>query len=150
MRSGKEQHHHESEIDNMTKVRFHPIVEWFAGKMGNLVFRRSHNGKVSVYEAPYMKGIKWSQAQKDQRLRLKEASIYASAAVADPDIRPVYVQMAEANNMNPKRPFDMAVKDYYHTGNDLLWKKHMGDQEKPKNWNMGYYAWYFKKQNRRR
>ena len=31
-----------------------------------------------------------------------------------------------------------AVKDYYHTGNDLLWKKHMRDQEKPAKWDMGY------------
>ena len=127
----------------MAKVRFHPIVEWFTGKMGNLVFRRSHNGKVSVYEAPYMEGIKWSPAQKDHRQRFGEASKYASAAVADPDIRPIYVQMALEQGKNPKRPFDMAVSDYFHNGNDLLWKKHMGDQEKPQNWEMYHYAWYF-------
>ena len=132
----------------MTKVTFHPIIEWFTGKMGNMVFRRSHNGKVSVYAAPDMKRIKWSQAQKDHRLRMREASKYASAAVADPDIRPIYVQMAVDHNKNPGRPFDMAVSDYYHHGNDLLWKKHMGDQEKPKNWNMGFYSWYFKEQDR--
>ena len=134
----------------MTKVRFHPIVEWFTGKMGKLVFRRSHNGRVSVYETPYMKGIKWSPAQKDHRQRMGEASRYASAAVADPDIRPVYVQMALDHNKNPKRPFDMAVSDYYHHGNDLLWKKHMGDQEKPATRNMYHYPWYFHKQKRTR
>jgi len=79
---------------------------------------------------------------------MREASKYASAAVADPDIRPIYVQMAAAHNKNPKRPFDMAVSDYYHHGNDLLWKRHMGDQEKPKNWDMFYYAWYFTKPKR--
>jgi hypothetical protein len=57
--------------------------------------------------------------------------------------------MAVDNNRNPRRPFDMAVSDYYHNGNDLLWKKHMGDQEKPKNWDMGYYAWYVTKPKRR-
>ena len=118
--------------------------------MGELVFRRSHNGKVSVYQTPYMKRIKWSQAQKAHRRRMGEASKYASAAVADPDLRPIYVQMAEANNMNPERPFDMAVKDDYHTGNDLLWKKHRGDQEKPKNWNLDYYPRYVTKAKRRR
>lgn len=132
----------------MAKVRFHPIVEWFTGKMGKLVFRRSHNGKVSVYETPYMRGVKWSPAQKDHRQRMGEASKYASAAVADPDIRPIYVQMAVDHNKNPKRPFDMAVSDYYHHGNDLLWKKHMGDQEKPATWNMGFYPWYFHKQKK--
>ena len=132
----------------MAKVRFHPVIEWFTGKMGRLVFRRSHNGKVSVYETPYMKGIKWSQAQKDHRQQMGEASRYASAAIADPEIRAVYVQKAAEQGMNPKRPFDMAVSDYYHTGNDLLWKKHMGDQEKPANWDMDLYPWYFTKRTR--
>ena len=113
------------------------------GRIGRLVFRRSHNGQVSTYPTPDMSGVEWSQAQKDHRQRMGEASKYASAAIADPDLRPIYVQMAEANNMNKDRPFDMAVKDYYHTGNDLLWKKHMGDQEKPRNWKMVHYAWYF-------
>jgi hypothetical protein len=58
---------------------------------------------------------------------MREAFKYASAAVTDTDIRPMYVQMALDHNKNPGRPFDMAVSDYYHHGNDLLWKKHMGD-----------------------
>jgi hypothetical protein len=53
---------------------------------------------------------------------MKEAFLYASAAVADPDLRPIYVQMAVENNRNPRRPFDMAVSDYCDTSNDLLWK----------------------------
>ena len=138
----------------MAKVRFHPLLEWFTGKMGKLVFRRSHNGKVSLYEAPYMKRIKWSQAQKDHRRRLGEASKYASAAIADPEIRAFYIQMARDRDMNPERPFDMAVSDYYHHGNDLLWRKHMGEQEKPANWDMLYYPWYrtnkIRRRNRRR
>ena len=134
----------------MAKVSFNPIIKWFTGHIGQLVFRRSHNGKVSVYPTPEMSTVKWSQAQKDHRQRMGEASKYASAAIADPDIRPIYVQMAVDHNMNPGRPFDMAVKDYYHTGNDLLWKKHMGDQEKPKNWNILHYSWYFTKPKRQR
>ena len=114
--------------------------------MGNLIFRRSHNGKV----APFLKRQTWSQAQKDQHQRMGEASRYASVAVADPDLRPIYVQRAIENDMDPERPFDMAVKDYYHTGNDLLWKKHRADQEKPKNWDMDYYPRYVNKQKRSR
>lgn len=132
----------------MAKVSFDPIIKWITGRIGKLVYRRSHNGKVSAYPIPDMSRVKWSQAQKDQRQRMSEAWKYASAAAADPDLRPVYVQMALDQGKNPGRPFDMAVSDYCHTGNDLLWKKHMGDQEKPKNWDMGYYPWYFKKQNR--
>lgn len=116
----------------MAKVSFDPIIRWLTGRIGKLVYRRSHNGKVSAYPAPDMSRVKWSQAQKDHRQRMGEASRYASAAVADPELRPIYVQMAVDHDMNPGRPFDMAVKDYYHNGNDLLWKKHMGDQEKPR------------------
>ena len=29
-----------------------------------------------------------------------------------------------------------------HNGDDLFWKKHMGDQEKPKNRDIGRYFWY--------
>jgi len=126
----------------MAKVSFNPLLKWFRGKIGDLVFRRSHNGEVSVYLTPDMSGVKWGQAQKDHRQRMKEAFIYASAAVADPDLRPIYVQMAVDSGKNPKRPFDVAVSDYYDTGNDLLWKKHMGDREKPGNWAIERYHWY--------
>jgi hypothetical protein len=66
--------------------------------------------------------------------------------MADPEIRPVYVQRALEKVKNPGQPFDMAVSDYCNTGNDLLWKKHMGDREKPKNWNIERYHWYLTKQ----
>ena len=127
----------------MARVSFNSLIKWFRGRMGGLVFRRSHNGKVSVYPEPDMSRVKWSPAQKDNRRRMKEASKYASAAIADPEIRQMYVQMATARGMNPKRPFDVAVKDYRHGGEDLLWKKHMGEQEKPEHWNMYHYPWYF-------
>ena len=74
---------------------------------------------------------------------------YASTAAADPDLRPIYVQMAIENGKNPKRPYDMAVSDYCSTGNDLLWKKHMGDREKPENWRMERYLWYFNSKKKR-
>jgi hypothetical protein len=53
--------------------------------------------------------------------------------------------MAVDNGKNPKRPFDVAVSDYCETGNDLLWKKHMGDQAKPGNWDIERYSWYLTK-----
>lgn len=134
----------------MAKARLNPLLEHITGKIGNLIFRRSHNGKLSVIYRPNMSRVKWSPAQKEQRQRMGEASKYASAAVADPDIRPIYVQMALEQGKNPRRPFDMAVSDYIHHGNDLLWKKHMGDQEKPQNWNIYHYAWYFPTRAKRR
>jgi len=130
----------------MAKVSFNPLLKWFRGKIGDLGFRRPHNGKVSVYITPDMSQVRWSQAQKDHRQHMKEAFLYASAAVANPDLRPIYVHIAVDNGRNPKRPFDMAVSDYCDTGNDLLWKKHMGDREKPENWDIERYHWYLIKQ----
>ena len=129
----------------MALVDLDPFFKWFRGRIGKLVYRRTHNGKLSAYPTPDMSGVKWNKAQKDHRQDMKEAFLYASAAVADPDLRPIYVQMAIDHGKNPKRPFDVAVSDYYHTGNDLLWKKHMGDQEKPENWDIERYPWYLTK-----
>jgi N-formylglutamate amidohydrolase len=127
----------------MAKVEFDPIIRWITGRIGKLVYRRAHNGKVSTYPTPDMSRVRWSQAQKDHRRRLGEASRYAAAVVADPEIRAHYVRMAIDSNRDPRRPSDIASSDYFRNGNDLLWKKHMGDQPKPENWNMERYPWYF-------
>ena len=97
-----------------------------------------------------MSRVKWSKSQKDHRRRLGEASRYASAAVADPEIRAIYVQKAIENNKDPRRPSDIASSDYYQNGNDLLWKKHMGDQEKPENWDIDRYSWYARPKKKQR
>jgi len=49
--------------------------------------------------------------------------------------------MVEHNKKN--RPFNMAISDYCHTGNDLLWKMHIGDREKPEGWEIMRYSWYW-------
>ena len=133
----------------MAIVDFDPLFKWFRGRIGGLVYRRAHNGKISVYPSPDMSRVKASKAQKDHRQHFREAALYASAAVADPDLRQIYVQMAIDNGKNPGRPFDMASSDYYHNGNDLLWKKHMGDREKPGNWEIDRYHFYLTRQTPR-
>jgi hypothetical protein len=109
------------------------MFEWISGKMGNIVYRLSHNGEVSAYPAPDMTGIEWSPAQKAQRQKMARATAYGKLAIRDPEIRQYYVQMAKQRKKNQRRPFDMAVSDY-HDGNDLLWKKLYGDREKPADW----------------
>ncbi|HLO17896.1 MAG TPA: hypothetical protein VK206_23910, partial [Anaerolineales bacterium] len=79
-------------------------------------------GKLSLVRSPDMSRVKWSAAQKEHRLRFKEAVAYARAAIADPEVRLVYEQMAAEKKQN-KRPFDMAVSDYFR-GNDLFRKKY--------------------------
>ena len=115
------------------KILLHPMFQWIRGRMGKIVYRLSHNGEVSAYPAPDMSNVVWSKAQKAQRQRFKRAVAYAKLAIQDPEIRQFYVELAKKRKKNKGRPFDMAISDY-HDGNDLLWKKFMGDQEKPDDW----------------
>ena len=115
------------------KILLHPMFRWIRGKMGKIVYRLSHNGEVSAYPAPDMSHIVWSPAQTAQRQRLARATAYGKLAIRVPEIRQVYVQMAKQRKMNPRRPYDVAVSDYF-AGNDLLWKKLNGDQQKPEDW----------------
>ena len=115
------------------KILLHPMFRWIRGKMGKIVYRLSHNGEVSAYPAPDMSGVEWSAAQKMQRQKFTDATAYAKLAIRDPEIRQFYVEMATQRKKNKKRPFDMAVSDYFQ-GNDLLWQKFYGDREKPADW----------------
>ena len=103
----------------MAKITLNPIVERAQGKMGNLVFRRSHTGEMTITKLPDMSKVKWSKAQKAHRQRFKQAVAYAKAAMAEPTVRTVYEKTAAQKN---KRPFDLAVSDYFK-GHDLLSKK---------------------------
>jgi hypothetical protein len=67
-----------------------------------------------------MSHIKWSPAQKAHRKRFAAAVYYAQQAMQNPAVRSVYEQMAAEKKSN-KRPFDMAVSDYF-AGNDLFRK----------------------------
>jgi hypothetical protein len=115
------------------KILLHPMFQWIRGKMGKIVYRLSHNGEVSAYPAPDMTRVVWSPAQKAQRQRLARATAYAKLAIQDPEIRQFYVEMAKQKKKNKRRPFDMAVSDYFQ-GNDLLWQKFYGDGQKPEDW----------------
>lgn len=100
----------------MPKVRLHPMLEDIRGRLGDYVFRRTHSGDVILSKAPDMSKVKCSRAQKAHRQRFKEAVAYARAAMTEPKVRAVYEKLAAKNH---KRPFDLAVSDFFK-GNDLL------------------------------
>ena len=102
----------------MPKVVFNPTVQQINGNLAGVVFRRTHTGECIAAKAPDMSKVKWSKAQKEHRQRFKKAVAYARSALADPKVRAAYEKMAAKNR---KRPFDMAVSDYFK-GNDLLAK----------------------------
>jgi hypothetical protein len=103
----------------MAKIILNPMVESAQGKMGNIVFRRAHTGEMTITKLPDMSKVKWSKAQKAQRQRFKQAVDYAKAAMADQEVSKVYQTAAAKQG---KRPFDLAVSDYFK-GKDLLSKK---------------------------
>ncbi len=57
----------------MAKVRFHPLFEHLRGTIKGMVFRLSHNGKISAYLSPDMSQVGWSKAQDAHRERMAEA-----------------------------------------------------------------------------
>ena len=102
----------------MAKITLSPMFQEIRGRLGDYVFRRTHTGEVILSKVPDMSRVKWSKAQKAHRQRFKKAVAYAKAAMAEPKVRAVYDKMAAKKG---KRPFDMAVSDYFK-GNDLLSK----------------------------
>jgi hypothetical protein len=87
--------------------------------MGNLVFRTSKNGEVTVSERPRKSNTPPSEAQQANRLRFTAASKYASAALADPALRAMYAEVAAEEGLSP---FAAARADYLQ-GNDRRVKK---------------------------
>ena len=100
----------------MAKIILNPIIQRAQGKMGNIVFRRSHTGEMSITKLPDMSNVTWSDAQQAHRQRFKLAVAYARAAMAEPKVRANYEKAAVKAG---KRPFDLAVSDYFQ-GKDLL------------------------------
>ena len=74
----------------MAKVELNPLFDGLSGSVGGLVFRRFSTGKTYVTRRPKKSNTEPSEAQKAHRLRFKEASAYAKAALADPDLRAHY------------------------------------------------------------
>ena len=103
----------------MVKVTLNPLIKSASGRLGNAVFRRSHTGELSLIKLADMSNVKWSKAQKEHRKRFKAAVDYAKAAMAEPKVRASYEKSAKKAK---KRPFDMAVSDYFK-GRDLLSEK---------------------------
>ncbi len=88
------------------------------GRLGDVVFKRAHTGEIILSKQPDMSKVQWSPAQKAQRAKFKAAVGYAKAAMADPHVQTVYARQAAETQ---KRPFDLAVSDYFK-GRNLLEK----------------------------
>jgi len=105
----------------MAKIKYNPVLIDIRGRIQGLIFRLSHSGKPTVYAVPDMSGVKWSKAQKQQRVNFKNANRYARMAMDIPELHAYYLEMAAKRNS--KQPYNMAVSDYSKgddTHNSLL------------------------------
>ena len=103
----------------MAKVKLAPHLEDIRGKAGGFVFRRTPGGKLTLIKLADMSNVQWSEAQKANRQRFKEAVSYAKAALADPKVRLKYEKLAAKMG---KRPYDVAKSDYLK-GKNLIAEK---------------------------
>jgi len=103
----------------MAKVTLSPLIKDIRGKLGDTVFRRLPNGELIASKTPDMSNVTWSKAQKAHRQRFKQAIAYAKAAMAEPKVRAQYEKAAVKAG---KRPFDLAVSDYFKDRNLLITK----------------------------
>jgi len=94
----------------MAKVKLNPVVEQVYGHMGELVFRRTRRGGVSLIRKADMSKVKWSDAQSAHRQRFRKAIAYARSAMADPELRARYEEAAAKSG---RRAYEEAVSDYF-------------------------------------
>lgn len=95
----------------MAKARLNPILTELHGKMGDMVFRRTPSGGVSLILKADMSNVKWSPAQQANRQRFREAVILARQALTDPAQRKKYEKMAAGSG---RRVIDVAISDHIH------------------------------------
>ncbi len=99
----------------MAKVELNPALRQIRGQLAGFVYRVRY-GAQTISKAPDMSKVKWSPAQKAHRRRFALAVGYAHAAMADKKAHAIYVDEAAQKG---KRPFDLAVSDYFK-GRNLL------------------------------
>jgi hypothetical protein len=85
--------------------------------MGGWTYRVMY-GKQTVMKTPDMSKVKWSKAQKANRGRFRAAIAYARQAMADPEVRAQYEEIAKKAG---RQPFRVAVSDFLE-GRNLLEK----------------------------
>jgi hypothetical protein len=104
----------------MAKIKLDPLFSEISGTLDDYVFKKSKKGEMIVARRPRKSTVEPSAAQLAQRERLKLANQYASDALADPDLRAFYEQIASKEG---RSAYEAARSDYYD-GNDLLSDPH--------------------------
>jgi hypothetical protein len=103
----------------MPKAKLNPMVSQMNDKLDDVFFHILPGGEATTATRPAEAEVEWTEAQKAQQESFDQATAYARAAMAEPDVRATYEKLAAKEH---KRPFALAFSDYFR-GNDLLSKK---------------------------
>ena len=93
----------------MAKAKLNPILMELHGAVGDMVFRRTRNGGVSLIRKADMSNVKWSPAQVANRQRFREAVAYAKQLLSDPQVRTAYEEIGAKQG---KRALEVAISEY--------------------------------------
>jgi hypothetical protein len=103
----------------MSKVRLKYAITEIDETLHEVEPRISHQEERITTKRPHMPCGKSSEAQKAHRQLFKQAAAYAKAALADPEVRARYEELARQQG---KLPRGTAIADYLK-GNDVLSKR---------------------------
>jgi hypothetical protein len=95
----------------MAKSKNNVITFGLSGKVGDLVVFRQRHGQTIVAKAPEQ-SKNASPTQKDLRKRFQRATVYAKAAIYDPQTGEQYE--AAAKKKKGISAYNVAVADFYH------------------------------------
>lgn len=104
----------------MAKTELEAPFKGLRKRMGSLVFRTLPNGETTMIKRADMSDVEWSQAQVDNRQRMKQANKYAKRALRNPGARSVYEKLAKKRHSHA---YHVAVSDYYKGINRLAQKE---------------------------
>jgi hypothetical protein len=86
------------------------ILKYRRGKVGKEIYRVV-KGKTVLSKAPDYSKIKWSDAQKQNRIQMAQASAYAREAIKDPEKLAFYLKKKKPN----QNAFNVAVAEFMLT-----------------------------------
>jgi hypothetical protein len=92
----------------MAKATLNPILEQLRGQVGDLVFKQ-YGDKIVVTKKPDLSKHKPTAAQRAQRERFRQATLYGKGMLADPAVRAVYDEAAKARG---KPVLSLMVADF--------------------------------------
>jgi hypothetical protein len=82
----------------MAKVKLAPALEAIHGHVGTMLFKRWHNEEI-VGKLPDRTGIVPSANQLAQQEKFRLAAIYGKAAMADPETKQLYTDVAQSRGV---------------------------------------------------